>query len=68
MKTKSNISENSRRLDVLMSSKVRIDNAIGMFTADSQGKPLKIKKSGNGAAIPFLKRYTGKNVVVFVVK
>ncbi len=54
-------------MDVFMSSKIRIDNAIGMFSADASGKALEVKKSGNGAAIPFLKRYTGKKVVVFVM-
>jgi hypothetical protein len=53
-------------INVFMSSKIRIDNAIGMFEGDSKGKPLKVKKSGNGAVIPFLKRYIGKKVVVFV--
>ncbi len=51
----------------MMSNKIRIDNALGMFTADSKGDALKIKKSGNGAVIPFLKRYVGKEVVVFVI-
>jgi len=54
-------------LNVFMSSKIRIDNAIGMFTADSKGKPLEVKKSGNGAVIPFLKRYIGKKTIVFIV-
>lgn len=54
-------------VDVLMSSKIRVDNAIGIFTADSKGEPLRVKKSGNGAVIPFLKRYIGKKVVVFVI-
>ena len=60
-------SEKGYSINVLMSSKIRIDNAIGMFSADATGKPLKVKKSGNGAVIPFLKRYTGKKVIVFVV-
>lgn len=55
-------------VNVLMSSKIRIDNAIGLFTADSSGEPLTVKKSGNGAVIPFLKRYIGKKAVVFVIK
>ena len=63
-KTQNNTGNN---LNIFMSSKIRIDNALGMFTADAKGKPLEIKKSGNGAAIPFLKRYTGKHVVVFVI-
>lgn len=54
-------------LNVFMSSKIRIDNAIGMFTVDSKKEPLKVKKSGNGAVIPFLKRYTGKKAVVFII-
>ncbi|MFA5141672.1 MAG: hypothetical protein WC471_01725 [Candidatus Woesearchaeota archaeon] len=54
-------------LDVLMSSKIRIDHALGMFTTDAKGESLSVKKSGNGAVIPFLKRYIGKNVVVFVI-
>ena len=36
-------------VNVLMSSKIRVDNAVGIFTADSSGKPLTVKKSGNGA-------------------
>jgi hypothetical protein len=60
--------EKGYNVNVLMSSKIRIDNAIGMFTADSKGKPLTVKKSGNGAVIPFLKRYTGKKAIVFVIK
>ena len=56
-----------KSVDVLMSNKIRIDNAIGMFTADSKSNGLTVRKSGNGAVIPFLKRYTGKKVVVFVV-
>ena len=66
---KANKNENQKAYDlnIFMSSKVRIDNAIGMFTADSKGQPLEIKKSGNGAVIPFLKRYTGKHVIVFVI-
>ena len=59
--------EKSYNLNVFMSSKFRVDNAVGVFTADSKGDALKVKKSGNGAVIPFLKRYTGKKVVVFVV-
>jgi len=55
-------------INVFMSNKIRIDNAVGMFEADSKGNPLKIKKSGNGAVIPFLKRYIGKKAIVFVVK
>ena len=54
-------------VNVFMSNKIRIDSAIGMFSADSKGEPLKVKKSGNGAVIPFLKRYQGKKVIVFVV-
>lgn len=54
-------------LNVFMSSKVRIDDVIGMFEADAKGDRLTVKKSGNGAVIPFLKRYLGKRVVVFVV-
>ena len=60
--------EKPYNINVLMSSKIRIDNAIGMFTADSKGNPLTVKKSGNGAVIPFLKRYIGKKVVVFAVE
>ncbi len=67
-KTKEGVrKEKGYNVNVLMSSKIRVDNAIGMFTANSKGKPLKIKKSGNGAVIPFLKRYTGKKAVVFVL-
>jgi len=54
-------------MDVFMSSKIRIEDAIGVFSVDSKGELLRIKKSGNGAAIPFLKRYIGKKAVVFVV-
>ena len=54
-------------INVLMSNKIRIDNAIGMFTADSKGQPLKVKQSGNGAVIPFLKRFKGKKAVVFIM-
>lgn len=54
-------------VNVFMSSKIRIDDAIGMFTADSKGQPLKVKSSGNGAVIPFLKRYTGKKAIVFIM-
>ncbi|MBN1156268.1 hypothetical protein JXA85_01505 [Candidatus Woesearchaeota archaeon] len=57
-----------KSVDVLMSNKIRIDNALGMFTADSKSKALTVRKSGNGAVIPFLKRYIGKKVVVFVVE
>lgn len=60
--------ERGYNMNVLMSSKIRIDDAIGMFTADSSGKPLTVKKSGNGAIIPFLKRYVGKKAIVFIVK
>ena len=59
--------ERGYNIDVLMSSKIRIDDAIGMFESDSSGKVLKVKKSGNGAIIPFLKRFIDKKVVVFVV-
>ena len=59
--------QKGHNINVLMSKKIRIDNAVGIFTADSKGDPLKVKKSGNGAVIPFLKRYIGKKVVVFVV-
>jgi len=59
--------EKKYNVNVFMSSKIRIDNAVGMFSADAKGESLKIKKSGNGAVIPFLKRYIGKKVVVFVV-
>lgn len=60
--------ERGYNVNVFVSNKIRIDNAIGMFTADSKGKPLTVKKSGNGAVIPFLKRYTGEKAVVFIVK
>ncbi len=66
--TKSSKKEFGYNLDVLMSTKIRIDNAIGMFSTDAAGKNLRVKPSGNGAVIPFLKRYTGKKVIVFVVK
>jgi len=55
-------------INVLMDSEIKIKNAIGVFTVDSKGKPLRITKSGNGAVISFLKRYLGKKAVVFVVK
>jgi len=58
---------NGYNLNVFMSTKVRIDDAIGMFEADSKGQPLTVRKSGNGAVIPFLKRYTGKKAIVFIV-
>ncbi len=57
----------SYNVNVLMSSTIRIDNAIGMFTADSKGYPLIVKKTGNGAMISFLKRYIGKKAIVFIV-
>ncbi len=60
--------EKGYNVNVLMSSKIRIDNAIGMFTADAKGKPLEVKKSGNGAVIPFLKRYIGKKAIVFIIR
>ena len=47
---------------------IKINNAIGMFEADASGNPLIIKRSGNGAVIPFLKRYIGKRVIVFVIR
>jgi len=55
-------------VNVFMNSKITIENAIGIFTVDSKGSPLEIKKSGNGAIIPFLKRFIGKKAVVFVVE
>ena len=68
MKNKKNVKDKGYNVDILMSSKIRIDNAIGIFTVDSKGEQLMVKKSGNGAVVPFLKRYIGKKVVVFVVK
>ena len=59
--------EKSYNMDILMSSKIRIDNAIGMFSVDSKGKNLEVRKSGNGAVIPFLKRYIGKKAIVFII-
>ncbi|MBL7100648.1 MAG: hypothetical protein ISS23_01695 [Nanoarchaeota archaeon] len=59
--------EKGYNVNVLMSNKIRIDEAVGMFTADSKGKSLTVKKSGNGAVIPFLKRYIGKKAIVFIV-
>lgn len=59
--------EKGYNVNALMSTKIRIDDAIGMFETDSKGKPLEVKKSGNGAVIQFLKRYVGKKVVVFVL-
>ncbi len=59
--------EKAYNVDVLLGNRIRIDNAIGMFAADAKGSPLTVRKSGNGAAIPFLKRYMGKRVIVFVV-
>ena len=59
--------EKGYNVNVFMGTKIRVDNAIGMFETDAKGETLKIKKSGNGAVIPFLKRYLGKKVVVFVV-
>lgn len=60
--------ERGYNVDVLLGNKIRIDNAIGMFSVDAKGSPLTARKSGNGAAIPFLKRYIGKKVIVFVVE
>ena len=60
--------EKGYNINVFMSTKIRIDNAIGMFESNSAGGDLIVKKSGNGAVIPFLKRYIGKKVVVFVVE
>lgn len=60
--------EKGYNINVLMSSKIRIDNAIGMFETDATGEPLRVKKSGNGAVISFLKRYIGKKVVVFTIE
>lgn len=54
-------------MNVFMSTKVRIDDAIGVFESDSRGQPLRVKKSGNGAVIPFLKRFEGKKAIVFIV-
>ena len=59
--------EQGYNVNVLMGANIRIDNAIGMFETDSKGEPLEVKKSGNAAVIPFLKRYIGKKVVVFVI-
>ena len=59
--------EKGYNMDVLMSTKLRIDNAIGLFETNSGGAELKVKKSGNGAVIPFLKRYVGKKVIGFVI-
>lgn len=55
-------------MNVFMQKRIRVENAIGVFTVDSKGDPLEIKKSGNGAIIPFLKRYIGKKAIVFVVE
>lgn len=54
-------------VNVFMSSKIRIDNAIGMFSTYSKRDNLLVKKSGNGAVIPFLKRYVGKKAIVFIL-
>ncbi len=59
--------EKGYNINVFMSNKIRMDNAIGMFTADAKSKPLKVKKSGNGGIIYFLKKYIGKKVIVFVI-
>jgi len=55
------------KVNIVMSKSIRIDNAIAVFDSDAKGEPLTIKKSGNGAAIPFLKRFIGKKAVVFVI-
>jgi len=68
MKKNKRKSDKGYNVNVLMSSKIRIDNAIGMFTSDSKGDPLTVKKTGNGGMIPFLKRYNGKKEIVFVVE
>ncbi len=59
---------NGYNVNVFMSTKIRIDNAIGMFEADSKGNALTVRKSGNGAIIPFQKKYVGKKAVVFIIK
>jgi len=66
-KKKKKQKERGYNINVLMGSKVRIDNAIGIFETDSKSNQLRVKKSGNGAVIQFLKRYIGKKVVVFVI-
>ncbi len=53
---------------VKMSNLITIKNVLAVYTADASGKPLTVKRSGNGAAIQFLKRYSGKRVVVFIIE
>ncbi len=55
-------------IELAIQNKILLNNIFGIFETDSKNKSLIVKKFGNGAMIPFSKKYLGKRVVVLVVE
>ena len=45
---------------------IKFNNVIGVFDKNTSSKPLIVRRFGNGAVIPFIKQFIGKEVVVIV--
>ncbi|MBI2040739.1 MAG: DUF2080 family transposase-associated protein [DPANN group archaeon] len=57
-----------QKLELKTQNRLLLNNVAGIFETDAKGAALKVKEFGNGAMIPFSKKYLGKRVVVLVVE
>ncbi len=56
-----------QKVELIGQNRMLLNNVEGIFETDASGQALKVKEFGNGAMIPFYKRWLGKRVVVLVV-
>ncbi len=57
----------TQKLELRTQNRLLLDNVAGIFETDSKSQALKVKEFGNGAMIPFSKKWLGKRVVVLVM-
>mgnify|MGYP001457112770 CR=1 FL=1 len=60
-------STKTQKLELVTQNKLLLNNVTGIFETDSKGQALKVKEFGNGAMIPFSKKWLDKRVVVLVM-
>ena len=52
----------TRKVELTTQNRLLLDNVVGIFETDSKGKPLYVKQFGNGAMVPFSKKYLFKKI------
>ena len=57
----------TQKLELLTQNRLLLNGVTGIFETDSKGQTLKVKEFGNGAMIPFSKKWLDKRVVVLVM-